>query len=525
MASFGLVPQSAMAAKKPAGHPNVLLIVLDDVGIDAASDAYPGLIRQLKQRYGAQGLKDPNYRLIDGKPASTPVLDRFAAQGLAFREAWAHPFCSPTRASMLTGLNANKTGVRDYNNYLTQHHHSLAQDLKAAGYSTAIFGKWHMAGLNLYPGLKPKEASFDLFRGNLNGAINDYWDYDYQVQDETTPPDQWRTEKVPVRALSGVAPTTYAPVIKVTDAIAWMKQQQGAGKPWFAWFAFNLSHITAGQSHPPTFVPNVDMLDKASQDEMKACGGQFGTTNLGHCSAPALNRAMINSMDTAVGKLLDALDTIDPNTYVIILGDNGTPMYGKPNINFIDNMYIKREGRGKGTGYESGTRVPVFVRGPGIKPGTSDAVVHTTDMFSTILDLAHVPVPKTVSNREGTGMVEVDARSLTPILFDRSKAVRDPVYGYVVSETAIPSITPEGRPGPVLEQQVAVKNATFKVLCIEKSGKKSCEFYNLMQDPIEEFPLKMPSSCPATVTMSFSAKDEVANYCFLRQAVRDQSGM
>lgn len=525
ISGIGFTPQGALAAAKPAHHPNVLLIVLDDVGLDTTSDAYPGLIESLSRQYGPQGRNDPDYHLINGRPASTPVLNRFAAQGLAFREAWAHPFCSPTRASMLTGLNANKTGVRDYTNYLTQHHHSLAQDLKTAGYSTAIFGKWHMAGLNQYPGLKPKEASFDLFRGNLNGAINDYWDYDYQIQDETTPPDKWRSEKAPTRALPGIAPTTYAPVTKVSDAIGWMKQQQSAGKPWFAWFAFNLSHITAGQSHPPTFVPNADMLDKASQDEMKACGGQFGTTNLGHCSAPALNRAMTNSMDTAVGKLLDALKNIDPNTYVIILGDNGTPMYGKPNINFIDNMYIKRDHRGKGTGYESGMRVPVLIRGPGIKQGVSDAVVHTTDLFSTILDLAHVPIPKTVSNRDGTGQVALDSRSLAPILFGRDKNVRDPVHDYVISETAIPSISPEGLPGPALEQQVAVKNATFKVLCIQKTGKVNCEFYNLVRDPIEEYPLKAPSSCPATVRVTFSAGDEAANYCFLRQAVHIQSGL
>ena len=57
------------------------------------------------------------------------------------------------------------------------------------GYSTALFGKWHLAGVpggpNPYSGMKPKQAGFDLFRGNMHAAIRTYWDYDYQVQDAT----------------------------------------------------------------------------------------------------------------------------------------------------------------------------------------------------------------------------------------------------------------------------------------------------------------------------------------------------
>jgi len=536
LAGFALAPPPVLAADAPpappaapapdqrAAHPNIVLVILDDIGLDTASNMYPGLISGLVRQYGPSGLNDPNYRQIEGRPASTPILDGFAAQGMAFREAWAQPFCSPTRASILTGLYAGKTGVRDYTNYLTQNSHSLAQDLKASGYSTAIFGKWHMAGLTVFPGMKPKEGGFDLFQGNLNGAIGDYWDYDYQVQDAASPPDKWRDEAAPINALPGVAPTTYAPVTKVADAIHWMTEQQRTGKPWFVWLAFNLSHITPGNAHPPTIVPNADMLDKASRDEIEACGGQFGSTNIGHCPGEALNRAMTNSMDTAFGKLLDAIRQIDPNAYVIVLGDNGTPMYGRPGVNFIDNMYIRRVGRGKGTGYESGTRVPLAIRGPGIRPGTSDAMVHVVDLYSTILDIAHAPIPQMVSNREGTGQVAIDSRSLAPILFGGQSAIRDPVHDFIVSETAIPSIK-DGIPGPVREHHVSVRNLTYKVLCIRNGTDDRCQFYNLARDPIEEYPLAMPASCPATISTDFSATDEAANFCFLRQAVRSQSGL
>jgi arylsulfatase A-like enzyme len=519
-------PSAAQAPAGPAKRPNIALIILDDIGIDTASDMYPGLIDTLVEKYGPNGLKNANYLSIKGKPASTPILDRFAQQGMTFRQAWAQPFCSPTRASMLTGLFASRTGVRDFTNWLTQNSHSIAQDLKTAGYSTAVFGKWHMAGLNQYPGLKPKEASFDLFRGNMNGAIEDYWDYSYEVQDERTKPDEIRTEKAPVNALPGIAATSYAPVTKVADAIRWIGAQEKADpdKPWFLWMAYNLSHITP-QRDAPTIVPNADTLDKASRDEMAACGGTFGSKKVGNCSAEALNRAMTNSMDTTIGRLLDYIDRLGPDTYVIILGDNGTPMYGRPATNFIDNMYITRAGRAKGTGYESGMRIPLAIRGPGIKAGTtSDAVVHVADLFSTMLDFARVPIPQMVPNREGTAKVPIDSKSLAPVLFQGKKEVRDPVHDYIASETSVPILGPNAQPGASSQHHVAVRNATYKLLCIQK-GATSCQFFDLAKDPLEEYPLAMPASCPATVSVTFAATDAAANYCFLRAAVRKEASL
>jgi arylsulfatase A-like enzyme len=188
--------------------------------------------------------------MITGRTASTPVLDSLAKGGIRFTHAWTRPFCSPTRASLLTGLFSAKTGVLDYNNWLSQNHHSFVKDLKEkGGYSTAIFGKWHIAGLDKYPGMKPKEAGFDLFRGNLHGGLKTYFEYDYQIQDSTTPPDQWRTEKAPVRSLPRIAPTTYAEVEKASDAIEWITEQEkiNPDKPCLSGMPFNLSHITGNQ--------------------------------------------------------------------------------------------------------------------------------------------------------------------------------------------------------------------------------------------------------------------------------------
>ena len=151
-------------------------------------------------------------------------------------------------------------------------------------------------------------------------------------------------------------------------------------------------------------VPDADTLDAESYQEMKDCGGEFGSANVGSCSGEALMRAMTTAFDTVVGKLLDVVDAADPNTYVIIVGDNGTPMYGRPNLDFIDNMYITRKGRGKGTAYESGALVGMAVRGPQIAANSeSHEFAHAADLFSTILELAGLDVPEQVSSADGSG--------------------------------------------------------------------------------------------------------------------------
>ena len=514
------------AAKDESGkagtsqRPNILIVISDDVGMDTTSNMYAGMIDGLVKKYGPSGLNHADYRKIDGKPASTPVLDRFARQGMRFSNVWAHPFCSPTRATIITGLYAGKTKVATYADALSTKHTTFVQKLKdEGGYSTAVFGKWHMAGLPGkpvdYPGMKPKQAGFDLFKGNLHAAIASYWNYDYQVQDANTPPDQWRTEPMPTKSLPGIAPTNYAPVVKIADAIEWItaRDKENPNKPWFAWVAFNLSHATAIQQPSAMAVPNADTLDAVSYKEMKDCGGTFGSNTVGSCSGEALNRAMTNSMDTILGKLLDVVDTI-PNTYVIYISDNGTPMYGRPNLDFIDNMYITRKGRGKGTAYESGALVPLVIRGPKIAANTqNNGSAHVGDLFSTILELAKLTPPKQVANSEGTGTVTVDSVSLSPILFKNAKTVRDPNTGFILTENK--NLMTGGT------RMVGAQNATYKVVCTESSN--NCIFYNLAKDPLEEYPLAKPDSCADYAIGKWTPKDQQWHYCRLTEVVDKES--
>src|SRR5690606_33722359 len=98
-----------------------------------------------------------------------------------------------------------------------------------------------------------------------------------------------------------------------------------------------------------------------------------------------------------------------------------------PGREFIDNLYITRVDRSKGTAYESGTRVPRAIRGPGIKAGSQSATpVNGVDLFAAILDIAKVEVPASVPDRSGRA-VKPDALTLTPVLFKGAKQVRDPL--------------------------------------------------------------------------------------------------
>lgn len=516
-----LVITGLAQAAAPAQKPNILLIISDDIGLDASTGMYPGLVEDMLRRYGPSGHGHPQYRSIQGRPASTPNLDAFARQGITFTHTWAQPFCSPTRASILTGLFAGKVNVINYADPLSQKHASFVQRLKdEAGYSTAMIGKWHLAGIPgrdanaTYPGMKPKEAGFEVFKGHMHAAIRGYWDYEYMVQDASTPAHQWRTEQPPVKSLPGIAPTNYAAVVKVADALEWITAHERASpdKPWFLWFASNLSHATANQQPSAMAVPNADTLDAPSLAEMKACNGTFGTNTTGTCSGEALNRAMTNSLDTVLGKLLAGVDALDRNTIVIYIGDNGTPMYGRPNLDMIDNLYITRKGRGKGTTYESGAVVPFAIRGPGIAAArVSHEYTHVADLFPTILAMAGLPVPAKVPNGDGSGTLDVDGVSLLPIINGSANNVRDPDMGYLLTES-LNLMTNSTR-------QIGARNGTYKVICTEKVEPAACQFFNLKDDPLEEYPLPVPAACRGGGT----AKDPAWHYCRLAHFIRTES--
>jgi len=505
----GFFGQTYTVATRP---PNILLIIADDVGMDLTTNAYPGLITDLVAKYGPSGYNNANYSRINGRPASLPVLtDRLAAQGMVFANAWAQPFCSPTRATVITGLFVDKTKVGAFDDPMSDKHVTFVQLLNDVNYSTAMIGKWHLYGpKDNYTGVLPKQVGFELFKGNLNAAISPtYWNYSYIVQDENTTDTGYRSDPVPTKSLPGISPTTFATVVQGADTIEWInaRQAEDPAKPWFVWLAFNESHVLVPPDTPYYHVPNADALDPTSLAEVTSCGGQPGSSNNGSCTAKQLMRAMTNSMDTVIGKVLDAVDALESDTYVIFIGDNGSWS------NNIDNMYITTTGRGKTTPYESGARVPMVIKGPGIAAGSASThFVHAADLFATILTLAGLTAPATNFNNTGA-VVPSDSVSLTPILFGSAPIVRDPNEGYLLTEVAWNG------------NKVGARNGTYKVICNTDTSNANCTFYNLITDPLEEYPITdhKPTSCTNYRTTWNKETQPEWHYCRLIEVMNNYS--
>jgi arylsulfatase A-like enzyme len=333
---------------------NILLIIADDLG----ADSFP---------------------LTAGAGASLPPMPNITAlknSGVLFTNAHAHPTCSPSRASMLTGRHPFRTGIGTALMGATSPQLQASEftlpDAFAAnpglGYSLGMFGKWHLtsgAGTNDTP---RTIGGWPYFAGTLTGALPDY--------------SAWTK----ITNGGSAATTKYATTDVADDVTSWIASRGAA--PWFAWVAFNAPH---SPFHLP---PN----DLHSYD-----------------SAAATNRnyfeAMCESLDTEVGRILAGVNLA--NTTVIFLGDNGTP----PNV--IQPPYTTAHA--KDTLYEGGTRVPMIIAGAGITSPNrvSAAPVHCVDLYSTILDLAGINV---VATQPGAN--PLDSKSLLPILANTADGAR-----------------------------------------------------------------------------------------------------
>ena len=387
----------ALAGIASAGD-NVLLIIADDFGVDSQS----------------------LYNATAGATPPTPNINALAAAGMRFTNAYACPVCSPTRACILTGRLGFRTGIGNVvslsaGNSLTAADLTLPEVIIAnpgPGIQCAQFGKWHLT-------IGPNNANrpntvggWPHFAGALSGEISDYYNWP--------------------KVVDGVSSTsaTYATTDVVNDTVAWIGARTAASEPWFAWVAFNAPHL-------PFHIPPASLQS-------------YGTTIPGNLNK---YRAAVEAMDTEIGRLLL---TIDPaTTDVIFLGDNGTP--GQVIQAPYDSTHAK------GTLYEGGVRVPLIVRGPGVQsPGsTSDALVHVVDLFSTILELADVPLPTSVT---------LDSRSLKPILAGETVSPPARLYAELFDQSAT---TTGGR---------VLRDDHYKIIRLNTGID---EFHDLLTDPAE----------------------------------------
>jgi len=399
-----LMPLLAPGRCLAAGR-NLLLVIADDLGADSL----------------AMLNLDPSAR-----QAPTPTLEMLRSKGVLFRRCYSHPTCSPTRASLLTGRYPFRHGIgyaiaNPSDPQLRAEEWTLPKAI-GPGYRHAQLGKWHLS----YGNDDPRAiAGWSHFAGSIAGAIPNY--------------DRW--PKVVDGTLTA-GYSTYATTDCVDDARTWISGQ-GTNR-WLLWLAFNAAHTPLHK--PPRNLHSYDALPDSAAVAQTNPRPYF--------------EAMVESLDTELGRLLEAVDLSE--TTVVFVGDNGSTGA------VIQPPYSSS--RAKGTLYEGGLRVPMIIAGADVvSPGrTSDAVLHLTDVYATLLDLAGVPPDQWA--KAGS---RIDSRSFAAIA--RNEPFSPSLAG-VLSEN-FSSAIPDDVAG-----RMAV-DARYKLIQF-KTG--TMEFYDLLADPLEQ---------------------------------------
>jgi arylsulfatase A-like enzyme len=322
---------------------NVLLIILDDLGVDSADCYAP-----------------------EADAAPMQRVAQLCAEGLVFDSVWSNPVCSPTRATMLTGKYGFRTGIgqpiamTDVGLRLDET--TLPMMLSSAGIPSANIGKWHLSGTDVGDRSldHPNLAGYSHYAGSPTGALRDY--------------ESWRRVENGVAGRSSV----YATTAVVDDALAWIETQDSR---WFTWVAFNAPH-TPFHLPPADLHSHSDLSGEAS--DIEAHPREYF-------------EAMVEALDTEIERLLDSIDpAVLAATTVIIVGDNGTDARVANDLS---------RARAKGSIYQGGIHVPMVVWGSAVSTaGRSEALINLVDIFPTVLDLMGIPHTEVI---DGVSFAEV----------------------------------------------------------------------------------------------------------------------
>ncbi len=407
LATLAALVLPAPAQATDARSQNILLVIADDLGVDKVG------------AYAAD--TDPTYASTAQYLPETPTIDLLAESGVRFTDAWANPACSPTRASLFTGRLPLRHGVgqaigKSGSTSLGLDETTIAQVMADAGYATGLFGKWHLGdgetpsdwaegeswddhlGETVGVQYPPVALGWSKFQGTIADLDVGTWAgyYDYM---EVVAVPRWGGWLV------ADASSEYATQATTQAALSWIEKQTG---PWFATVSYHAPHTPF--QPPPA-----------------GCG--YNESAKTPSADAAVYKLMVECMDEQLGELLDSIAGLQ-NTVVIFVGDNGT------DDKVAEGVFA--DGRGKGTLYETGVRVPLVVADghdylntlgvSGLSSAgvwnsrvanpnrTSDDLVHVADLFATIGALGGG------DTRSGD-----DAASLVPVLSDTGTFERGPI--------------------------------------------------------------------------------------------------
>ena len=355
----------ALAATKP----NLIVIMADDIGAGELAS------------YG-----HPTHR--------TPNLDALGRTGVQFETCFTSPVCHPTRFTLMTGQYGHRTGVFNFSGKRAgppikhegadniANHVTFAQPLKAAGYATAVAGKWQLSG---EPPTLIRETGFDEF---CVWGFGEYYTPEDRAKAQAAGIDfrsrYWHPSVIRNGKWVPTKPDDYGPDIFTDFLIEFVQRKRD--QPFFVYFPMPLTH-GPWLPTPDTITPGADRV----------------RTNKANFPAN------VAYMDKLIGRLVRALDDagLRDNTIIFFTGDNGTG------------------GDGKSTATEKGARVPLIVNGPGLVKtrGVTAALTDTSDIFPTLMDLAGAQAQVPAKHI-------VDGRSLAPFLRGKSGTTREWIFAY-----------------------------------------------------------------------------------------------
>lgn len=433
---------AAPAARPVAAQDNVLVIVLDDVGVE----------------------RIPAYGLTVVPTGATPVLDMIADRGVLFRNAYSNSVCSPTRSTMLTGRYGFRTGIGTSipgkvtatspqgGFQLSSCETSLPEVLRST-HRCAVLGKWHLdskppegvgfAGAVLF-GFELHSGPFQNL-GSLGSPPSNYWNFSKILADATT------AQQIQINNI-------YAADDKIDDALN-LIESMGAD-PWLVWLSLNLPHA-------PLHVPPADLIPASA-------GG--GT------SASDKHQSMLEAADTEIGRLLGGLRPATlRSTWVIVVGDNGSIPQVLPGVTLA-----------KKTMREFGIHVPLLVYKEGgiAEPGREvEALVNTTDIFASVLDMVGLPPQPAAVDSVSLYPYLVDPQAPSRRRYSYSEQFQPNGYGpYTDHRRAIR----DERYKLILRPNVAVQSPLLPPV----------SFFDLANDPFESAPLD-PTALDATEQQAF----------------------
>ena len=413
------LPSASGVSAAQMRRPNIILILTDDQG------------------YGDVGRH--------GNPIlQTANLDRLHDESVRFTDFHVSTTCAPTRSALLSGRHDFKNGIT--HTILERERMSLktttiAQVLKAAGYTTGIFGKWHLGD---EPAYRPNRRGFDEMFIHGCGGIG-------QTYPGTCGDAPGNSYFNPIILHNDKFETTdgYCTDVFFGQAMQWMKSVKGR-RPFFA-------YITPNAPHAPLNVPEAYerlYAGKLPQDKAGKNAAKFF--------------GMVHNIDDNVGKLLAMLKEqgIEQDTLLIFMNDNG----GTEGVR-VWNAGMRGS---KNTPYLGGTRAMSFWRWPGtLKPAATDALAAHVDVFPTLVELVGAKLSPSVK-------AQVEGRSLWPVLKNPKADWPDRIFIRHIGRW------PKGtNPNEFKYVQVSVRSKRWHLVNDSKENIKRWALYDLQTDPGE----------------------------------------